>query len=328
MVGEAGAFPGDDFGIEDWDWEEGDRRFAASRSKPPEGERGLAGARPPKPFTRWTADTEQAFLLALRMSGQVRKAAEEIGRSLGAAYKRRERDPGFALAWDMAVAEQQAAWIAERREQLGEDVDDAGGGRLMPGRERVDGWDARKRHLFLRSLARGKDVRAACAAAGISDTAAYALKGRSPPFAKAWAKALASDMPSVLDAARARAVDGWDEPIVHGGQVIGQRRRYSDGLMRDLLRHELDAKRAAPDPNAGRSTEAELNEALMKNLALLDERLRREEAERREAEWGRARRTWGEWGRIAAGEAIAEPPPPPDADEALDLDEDELEAWS
>jgi hypothetical protein len=49
---------------------------------------------------RWNADTRQAFLLALRLTGQIRKAATEIGRSAQAAYAHRQRDPAFRQAWD------------------------------------------------------------------------------------------------------------------------------------------------------------------------------------------------------------------------------------
>ena len=64
-----------------------------------------------RPFTRWTADTQTAFLMALRATGQARKAAEAIGRSLSTAYRRRSRDGAFRARWDAAVAEQQTAWI-------------------------------------------------------------------------------------------------------------------------------------------------------------------------------------------------------------------------
>lgn len=200
--------------------------------------------RPRKPFTRWTADTETAFLLALRQTGQVRKTAAEIGRTVSGAYGRRKLNPGFARRWDEMVAAQQAEWIAETQARLdaehgpGED-DGAGGERLVPGRERVDGWTSRLRQRFLHALRRSKNVTAACAAAGVSRDAAYALRARSPRFAQAWARALEADTPSVREAAWARAVEGWMEPVFHGGRQIGERRRYSDGLMRELLRAEL-----------------------------------------------------------------------------------------
>ncbi|RYG98061.1 MAG: hypothetical protein EON58_08240 [Alphaproteobacteria bacterium] len=178
-----------------------------------------------KPFTRWSADTEQAFLLALKMTGQASKAAKEIGRGLSAAYARRQRHPDFALAWDDAVAAGQAEWAALSAERQGALDDGAAGGRLARGHDRIDGWDAKRRGIFLRVLARTKEVREACRAAGMSSTAAYALRRRSPPFARAWEKMLGLDTPSVLDAALARAIEGWVEPILVGGKVVGERRR-------------------------------------------------------------------------------------------------------
>lgn len=59
-----------------------------------------AAVLPTQPMCRWNADTRQAFLLALRLTGQIRKAATEIGRSAQAAYAHRQRDPAFRQAWD------------------------------------------------------------------------------------------------------------------------------------------------------------------------------------------------------------------------------------
>lgn len=52
-----------------------------------------------RPFTRWTADTQTAFLMALKATGQARKAAEAIGRSLSTAYRLRSRDGTFRGRW-------------------------------------------------------------------------------------------------------------------------------------------------------------------------------------------------------------------------------------
>lgn len=212
---------------------------------------------PAKPYARWSEDTERAFLLALRMTGQVTKAVEEIGRTSSGAYGRRQRFPAFAREWDAVVAAQQAEWIAARQEALGPGRDDAGGGRLTRWRARADGWDARKRRVFLQTLARTKNVREASRAAGISSNSAYYLRSQSPPFARAWAKALAADLPSVVEAAYERAVNGWKEPIVHGGKVTGHRRRYSDALLRLLLLHEqAEAARAAARAEGDAAAEA------------------------------------------------------------------------
>lgn len=210
----------------------------------------MAEAGPRKPWGKWTADTERAFLLALRLTGQARKAAAEIGRSRNAAFSRRRTNAEFARAWDAVVAEQQAEWIAATQARLGEgldsEADGGGGGRLTPWRDKAGGWDARKRGLFLRSLARTKTVAAACRAAGMSSSAAYYLRSQSSRFARAWEKALRDEAPpSVLEVAFERAVNGWVEPVFAGGKIVGERRRYSDGLLRDLLRLEAKAAEAA-----------------------------------------------------------------------------------
>lgn len=269
---------------------------------------------PAKPFARWSKDTELAFLQALRLTGQVRKAADEIGRHVSSAYKRRQRDPEFAKAWDAMVAQQQADWIAAqaaRLEARGSALDIVGGeganggGRLTPARERADGWNARKRGFFLRTLRQTKCVKTACEVAGVSDTAAYRLRARSPAFAAAWERALIEGRaPSVLAAAVARAVEGWDEPIVQGGKVVAWRKRYSDALMRDLLRAEQrvdeawnprNGSRGRP-PGGGRAPRAsgpapvyasqeETDEALHKALDAIEARVLRDAARKHAEDW-------------------------------------------
>jgi hypothetical protein len=270
-----------------------------------------------KPFGRWTADTELAFLLALRLTGQVRRAADEIGRSPSSAYKRRERDAGFAAAWDAAVAEQQGAWLVAQRAGRGagaeaRDISEADdpGGACDDARERADGWTAHRRTRFLGALKRTKCVRSACDEAGISDTAAYRLKRRSPPFARAWEMALGAETPSVIGAAYSRAVEGWDEPILRGGEVVGYRRRYSDALLRDLLRRERalelaecgggrdgrggDWRGVAPLP---RATREETDAAILKKLNAIARERERAKAEAGAAEWDRWQQNWDALGR-------------------------------
>ncbi|RYG87338.1 MAG: hypothetical protein EON59_07735 [Alphaproteobacteria bacterium] len=289
-----------------------------------------------KPFTRWNADTEQAFLLALKLTGQATKAAKAIGRGLSAAYARRQRDQDFARAWDEAVAAGQAEWAALAAERRGP-VDDVSAGDSGRSRDRIDGWDWQRRTKFLRVLARTKAVREACRAAGMSSTAAYALRGRSPPFARAWEKALAMDVPSVLDAALERAIQGWVEPIVVGGKIIGERRRYSDSLLRALLLRDTQrenyaarkavavaaakpqtktqlveaARRAAREAGGGfypPASEEDTNKALLKKLDAIDRR-RKEEAAEAEAEAAAKARLIGDSKRARAGAAKALPGP-------------------
>ncbi|HEY0621497.1 hypothetical protein [Sphingomonas sp.] len=240
-----------------------------------------------KPFSRWTADTQTAFLMALRATGQARKAAEAIGRSLSTAYKRRSRDPGFRARWDAAVAEQQAAWI------------EAQGAAAEPGEphERFDGWSRLRRRAFLRALSETGQVRDACERVGISDTAVYRLRKRSPGFARDMAAALERSAPMLEQVAWERAVEGWEEPVVVRGEVVGTRRRYSESLLRMLLREahaarriELAAEAKARPRGPAYATPEETDAHLTQLLDRLARKKRRQLLEQAEA-----------WERMQAG---------------------------
>ena len=184
-----------------------------------------------KPFARWSADTEAAFLLALRLTGRVRAAAAAIGRSTSTAYKRRRRDAGFAGRWDAVVAEQQAEWVAAEGRAARALAEQP----LGDHRERRDGWSEARRKLFLRALSETGSTADACARARISTSAAYALRAKCARFAADWEAALDTQAVTIEQAAFERAVLGWEEPIVQGGQVVGRRWRYSESLLRALL---------------------------------------------------------------------------------------------
>ncbi|WP_298668215.1 hypothetical protein [uncultured Sphingomonas sp.] len=229
-----------------------------------------------KPYSRWSAETETAFLLALRLTGNVRKAAAEIGRDPGSAYKRRQRDPDFAARWAEAVAAQQRAFLAAQAARL-----DGDGGaaedRLFDGRER-GGWDANARARFLRALARTGCVIEACAVAGVSKRAAYALRQRSPRFAAAWKRALEAEPPRSIEAAAyERAVEGWLEPVFFQGEVVGHRRRYSDSALRLLLaKAGKEAAKEAAGPDKGYASAEETNRVLLARLDAIARRRQRE----------------------------------------------------
>ena len=260
-----------------------------------------------KPFARWTADTEQAFLLALRLTGRVREAAGAIGRSLSTAYRRRRRDAGFAARWDAVVAEQQTAWIAEQGKAVRALAEEP----LGDLRQRRDGWNEARRKLFLRALSETGSVADACARARISSTSASRLRENCARFASDWEAALDTQAVTIEQAAYERAVLGWEEPIVQGGQVIGQRWRYSESLLRTLvLREQRAAGAAAPTAVAGAAeragargrgtvyqkpvaTREETNAALAKAIDGAQRRMAREAVIAQEAEWERWRASWG-----------------------------------
>lgn len=228
-----------------------------------------------KPFSRWTADTETAFLMALRWTGTARKAAGAIGRSLGTAYKRRQRDPEFRARWEAVVAEQQAAWIEGQ----------SAGAAVEPGdpHERFDGWSRLRRRAFLRALSETGKVKDACERVGISDTAVYKLRKRSPGFARDFAAALARSAPMLEQIAWERAVEGWEEPVTARDGTVTMRRRYSEPLLRMLLREahaarriELAAEAKARPRGSRHATPEETDARLKKALDAVERRLRSE----------------------------------------------------
>lgn len=104
-----------------------------------------------------------------------------------------------------------------------------------PYRVRADGWTQARQMTFLGTLAKTGCVRDACRVAAISTTSAYRYRTRDAGFARAWARALAEASPALEAAAYQRAVEGVDEPIVSGGKIIGNRKKYSDPLLKTLI---------------------------------------------------------------------------------------------
>ncbi len=197
-----------------------------------------------KPLTRWTRDTETAFLLALRQTGAVQAAAAMIGREKGAAYRRRENDPDFAAKWDAVLAECRAEIVAR---EAGDD------GGPVERHARYDGMSAVRKRAFLRALSETGEIRQACARVGVSQQTMWAVKRRSPEFAAACEKALRISLPCIAQIAYERAVEGWDEDVVVRGEVVGTRRRWSERLLADLLKAELAVRRAERVADAKRA---------------------------------------------------------------------------
>ena len=244
-----------------------------------------------KPLTRWTADTETAFLLALRRTGAVGAALAMIGREKGAAYRRRSNDPDFAQRWDDVLAECRAERAAR----------DAGAGEGWERHGRYDGLGPVRRRAFLRALSETGEIQQACARVGTTQQTIWNLKKKSPEFAAACEAALARSLPCLEQLAWERAVEGWDEEIVHGGKVTGTRRRYSETLLRTLLVREQaarQAERVAAAKARGVPDYAEPDEtdtALLKALDRIAQHRRREAVVRADA--------WQEYERaVLAGE--------------------------
>lgn len=220
-----------------------------------------------RPCARWTADTERAFVLALAQTGQVTLAAAAIGRHRDSCYKRRASSPGFAADWDRTLSELEAARHAE-----GLAAAAPAGVTIMPAltRTRTDGWTQQRQRQFLRALADTGRYGEAAARVGLSSEAARAFRARSPAFQAMCDKALAEGGTTIEEAAYVRAVEGWEEPIVHRGQVIGYRRRFSDVLTKTLLQQTTAAPARRGGHVAPRLTDEEVSASLAKKLDALD----------------------------------------------------------
>jgi hypothetical protein len=101
-------------------------------------------------------------------------------------------------------------------------------------RLRHDAFTARRRHDFLKALAKGGCVEDSCRSVGISTTTLYRHQQEDPAFLRLCLTAARMCAVPVELTAWERAVDGIDQEFACGGEVH-VRRRYSDGLLRLLL---------------------------------------------------------------------------------------------
>lgn len=145
-------------------------------------------------------------------------------------------------------------------------------------RVRHDGWTPQRQRAFLRALSETGSVRDACARAQISTTSAYRMRDRSVAFDRAWRRALAKVAPTIEQAAYERAVLGWEEPVWHGGKIVGHRRRYSDSLLRLLVTRGIgDGRRDDGEPViAHMATQAETDAMLIANIKAARRRMEAE----------------------------------------------------
>jgi hypothetical protein len=108
-----------------------------------------------------------------------------------------------------------------------------------------------RRAAFLRALAEGETVPAACQRSRLKWSTLYAWRGQEPGFREAWDRAarLGADSPAARfeGALVERAVAGWDDPVFHAGELVGTRRRYSDPLLMFGIR-ELRERRRQSTP--------------------------------------------------------------------------------
>jgi hypothetical protein len=100
---------------------------------------------------------------------------------------------------------------------------------------RTERSNQRARETFLAKLTETCCVLRSAEAAGINRVRLYEMRAADPEFAEAWAKALDAGTDVLEAEAIRRAVEGVDEPVFQGGELVGHVRKYSDTLLARLL---------------------------------------------------------------------------------------------
>ena len=88
-----------------------------------------------------------------------------------------------------------------------------------------------KETVFLDLLSEGVSVCEACDRAGIPRRSAYARRNTDQTFREQWDESLRMAADTLEGEADRRGRDGWGEDVYYRGQVVGQRKRYSDRML-------------------------------------------------------------------------------------------------
>ena len=112
---------------------------------------------------------------------------------------------------------------------------------------RHDGWTRERMIGFLEALVETASVSIAAKAVGMTRQSAYNVRARliGQPFDLAWAAALEFGLQQLHHEALDRAMNGVSVPIFYGGEQVGERRIYHEGLTRFLLDNPNARGRAA-----------------------------------------------------------------------------------
>lgn len=89
---------------------------------------------------------------------------------------------------------------------------------------------------FLAALEQTGIIADACKLAGVDRSSVWRCRQSDESFAKAFDEAMEAAIDTLEREARRRAVEGTEEPVYQGGQLVGTRRVYSDSLMALLLK--------------------------------------------------------------------------------------------
>ena len=104
-------------------------------------------------------------------------------------------------------------------------------------------WTPEKQRTFLEALARCGSVKASAAYVGMSREGAYRLRRRQEgrAFDRAWDAALIHARDLYAETLLETGLNGWTETVWYHGEEVGERTRFSPGLLLAALAR-LDAK--------------------------------------------------------------------------------------
>ncbi|MEH6660299.1 MAG: hypothetical protein V7679_01510 [Parasphingorhabdus sp.] len=104
-------------------------------------------------------------------------------------------------------------------------------------------WTPEKQRTFLEALARCGSVKASAAYVGMSRESAYRLRRRQVgrAFDRAWDAALIHARDLYAETLLETGLNGWTETVWYHGEEVGERTRFSPGLLLAALAR-LDAK--------------------------------------------------------------------------------------
>lgn len=88
-----------------------------------------------------------------------------------------------------------------------------------------------KKRAFLKAYAKTGIVALSAEAVGIDRTTHYVWLRDDPAYAEALEVARDEAIERMETECDRRAVQGWEEPVFHNGEVVGYKRKYSDLLM-------------------------------------------------------------------------------------------------
>ena len=89
---------------------------------------------------------------------------------------------------------------------------------------------------FLDALESSGNVTAAARRAGVDRGTAYRSRAAAAEFRAAWDEALEVALDALEAEARRRALEGWDEPVFHAGEICGHIRKYDAALLMFLMK--------------------------------------------------------------------------------------------